>query len=100
MIAKLTDPRKYPDTTRAARETRSRRAAVDQLVSFAAGFASIDELGVEDTVCGEEADRLVDRLGELYPKERILRSGMTPVIGSHTGPGLLVVSVLGDRKGD
>ena len=78
--------------------TRSRRAAVEQLVAFAAGYARIDALAVEDTVCGEEADLLVERLSELHPKDAILRSGMTPVIGSHTGPGLLVVSVLGDRS--
>jgi fatty acid-binding protein DegV len=36
-------------------------------------------------------------LGAIFPKERILRSRTTPVIGTHTGPGLLLVAVLGDK---
>ncbi len=79
-----------------AGRTRSRRKAIDQLFSFAAAYARIDELAVENTACQEEADELTDRLGALHPKERILRTRMTPVIGAHTGPGLLVVAVLGD----
>jgi fatty acid-binding protein DegV len=55
-------------------------------------------MGVECTACEPEADALVDRLADFHPRERILRSTMTPVIGTHTGPGLLVVVVLGDKK--
>jgi DegV family protein with EDD domain len=78
--------------------TRSRRKALDQLVQFAGGYSSIDVMGVECTACEPEADALVDRLADFHPRERILRSTMTPVIGTHTGPGLLVVVVLGDKK--
>jgi DegV family protein with EDD domain len=81
-----------------AGRTRSRSKAVEQLFSFAAGYGRIDGLAVENTACQEEADELAERLGTLYPNERILRTRMTPVIGAHTGPGLLVVSVLGDRR--
>jgi DegV family protein with EDD domain len=78
--------------------TRSRAQAVDRLYEFAASYRKIDELGVESTACEPDADALVDRLAALHPRERILRSRMTPAIGSHTGPGLLVVAVLGDRR--
>ena len=80
-----------------AGRTRSRAKAIDQLYEFAAGYSSIDEMVVENTACPEEAEDLIERLAAVFPKERIYRSKMTPVIGAHTGPGLLVVVVLGDR---
>jgi DegV family protein with EDD domain len=77
--------------------TRSRSKAIDSLFAFAANYSFIEELAVEYTNCRADAEALIDRLAALYPKERIYRSRMTPVIGTHTGPGLLVVAVLGDR---
>jgi len=75
----------------------SRAKAIDALYSFAASYSHIDGLAVEDAACPEEGDLLVERLSAIFPKERILRSRTTPVIGAHTGPGLLLVAVLGDK---
>ena len=75
----------------------SRAKAIDALYNYVAGFKYIEELGVEDAACPEDGDILVERLGAIFPKERIYRSGTTPVIGAHTGPGLLLVAVLGDK---
>lgn len=81
-----------------AGRTRSRAGAVDRLYEYAAGFQRIEELAVEHTACPEEAEALLERLSALHPRERIYLSKMTPVIGTHTGPGLLLVAVLGDRR--
>lgn len=81
-----------------AGRTRSRSKAIDSLCAFAKDYSSIEELAVEYTACREDAEALIDRLDSIFPKERIYRSRMTPVIGTHTGPGLLVVAVLGDRE--
>jgi len=81
-----------------AGRTRSRSKAIDQLYDFVAGYSHIEELSVGDTACPEDAGALVERLGAIFPRERIYRSKMTPVIGAHTGPGLLLVAVLGDRE--
>ena len=81
-----------------AGRTRSRSKAVELLYEFAAGYSKIEELGVEYTVCAGEAEGLIDRLSALFPRPNIFRSQMTPVIGAHTGPGLLVVIALGDKK--
>jgi DegV family protein with EDD domain len=81
-----------------AGRTRSRAKAIDQLYDFATSYAHIEEVAVEDTACPEEAEALVQRLDSIFPKERIYRSKMTPVIGTHTGPGLLVVVILGDKE--
>ena len=80
-----------------AGRTRSRAQAIERLYSFATSYAFIEEIAVEDTACPDEAEALVDRLSSKFPKERIYRSKMTPVIGTHTGPGLLLVTILGDK---
>jgi fatty acid-binding protein DegV len=67
------------------------------LYDFAAGYSYIEELAVEDAACPEDGNLLAKRLGALFPEERIYRTRTTPVIGTHTGPGLLLVSVLGDK---
>jgi DegV family protein with EDD domain len=81
-----------------AGRTRSRAKAIDQLYDFAASYSHIEQMAVEDTACPDDAEMLVERLGALFPRERIYRSKMTPVIGTHTGPGLLLVAILGDRE--
>jgi DegV family protein with EDD domain len=80
-----------------AGRTRSRKKAVEYLYQFVAGYKNIEELAVEEAACHEDADLLTDRLGSLFPKERIYRTRTTPVIGAHTGPGLLLVAVMGDK---
>ncbi len=76
---------------------RSRAKAIDHLYDFATSFSHIDEIAVEDAACPDDAELLVERLSSIFPKERIYRSRTTPVIGTHTGPGLLLLAVMGDR---
>jgi DegV family protein with EDD domain len=81
-----------------AGRAHSRSKAIERLYSFAISYSSIEEMAVEDTACPDEAETLVERLSAEFPKERIYRSKMTPAIGTHTGPGLLLVAILGDKK--
>jgi len=60
-------------------------------------YSYIEEMAVEDAACPDDAEALVEQLSRKFPKERIYRSKTTPVIGTHTGPGLLLVAILGDR---
>ena len=76
---------------------RSRAKAIDHLYNFTMSYSHIEGIAVEDAACPDDAELLVERLGSKFPKERIYRSKTTPVIGTHTGPGLLLVAVLGDR---
>lgn len=80
-----------------AGRARSRAKAIDHLYEFAAGYSHIDELAVEGAACPDDVDNLVKRLGAIFPEERIYRSRTTPVIGTHTGPGLILVAVMGDK---
>jgi len=76
---------------------RSRAKAIDHLYDFAMSFSHIEEMAVEHAATPDDAERLVERLSSKVPKERIYRVRASPVIGTHTGPSLLVLSVMGDR---
>ena len=80
-----------------AGRARSRAKAIDHLYEFAAGYSYIEEMAVEDAACPDDGNLLAERLGKIFPKERIYRCRTTPVIGTHTGPGLLLVAVMGDK---
>jgi DegV family protein with EDD domain len=92
-IIGLKDGEVYP----LARE-RSRTKAIDRLYNFATSFGNIEGLAVEYATDSDEANKLVQRLHSKYPQVPIYISRASPVIGTHTGPGLIVVSVLGDRQ--
>jgi DegV family protein with EDD domain len=79
-----------------ARE-RSRVKAIDYLYNFVTGFGNIEGLAVEYATDSDEANKLVRRFHSKYPQIPIYLSRVSPVIGTHTGPGLIVVSLLGDR---
>jgi len=80
-----------------ARE-RSRAKAVDHLYNFATSFGNVEGLAVEYATDLDEANRLVQRLHSKYPQAPIYLSRASPVIGTHTGPGPIVVTVFGDRQ--
>jgi DegV family protein with EDD domain len=80
-----------------ARE-RSRAKAIDYLYNFVASFDKLEGLAVEYATDLDEANRLVQRFHSKYPQIPIYLSRTSPVIGTHTGPSLIVVSILGDRK--
>jgi DegV family protein with EDD domain len=77
---------------------RSMGAGLDYLQNFVAGFPKIEEAAIEHTTTPEEADKLVERVSSVYPKERIYRSTVSPVLGVHGGPGALAVTVLEAEK--
>ncbi|MFH0846655.1 MAG: DegV family protein [Chloroflexota bacterium] len=76
---------------------RSRQAGMDYLFNFVKGFSKIDELAVEYATTPQDADALMQRLGSIFPRERIIKATVSPVIGTYVGPGVISVSVLGDK---
>jgi len=73
---------------------RSRAAGMDYLYNSVASFPHIEELAVEYCTTPDDADKLVERLSSLFPKERIYRSTLSPVVGTYAGPGAMAVTVL------
>jgi len=77
---------------------RSQAAGMDYLYNFIAGFPHIEELAVEHCTTPDEADKLVERLGSIFPTERIYRSIVSPVLGTYSGPNAIAVTVLEAEK--
>jgi len=80
-----------------ARE-RSRAKAISYLYDFVTSFRKVEGVAVEYASDLDEANRLVQRFRSEYPQVPIYLTRTSPVIGTHTGPGLIAVSVLGDRQ--
>jgi len=76
---------------------RSRAQAMDYLYDLAVSYSHIEEMSVAYVNAVEDAETLIDRLNVKFPRERVIRSRTSPVIGTHTGPNLLVLALLGDR---
>jgi len=73
---------------------RSLNAGLDYMYNVAAGFSNIEGLAVEHGTTPDDADKLVERLGSIYPKERIYRAVISPVVGTYAGPNALALTFL------
>lgn len=73
---------------------RSQAAGTEYLYNFVTSFSSVEMLAVEHTTLPDEADKLVERLGTLFPREIIYRSTVSPVLGVYGGPNAIAVTVL------
>ena len=76
---------------------RSRAKAIDSLYNFVIGYSHIDGIAVEDATTPDEAEALVEQISSKFPRECIYQSKVGPVIGTHVGPRVLGVAVLGER---
>jgi DegV family protein with EDD domain len=76
---------------------RSRAKAIEQLYNFVMSYSNIEELAIEYATNRDEAEMLAERLNTKFPKKHVYFTRATPVIGTHTGPSLIVISVLGDK---
>jgi DegV family protein with EDD domain len=80
-----------------AGRTRSRSKAIEQLYDFAMSYSHLDGLAVEDAATPDEAEALAKRLSAKFPRELIYRSKFSPAVGTHTGPHVLSIAVMGDK---
>jgi len=93
-ILTIRDGEVYPVT-----RVRSMAAGADYLYNWVAGFAGVAELAVEHATTPEAAEQLIERLNAIFPKERIFRATVSPVIGTYVGPHVLSVSLLEAEPG-
>ncbi|MDY7018847.1 MAG: DegV family protein [Chloroflexota bacterium] len=73
---------------------RNRAQAMDFLVNFAKSFSHVEALAIEDATTPDELEALAERLKDIVPPERLYRSKVSPVVGTHVGPHVLAVTVL------
>ena len=73
---------------------RSRAKATDWLCDFASKFSKVKALAVEYGTNIAEAEALAKRIASMFPKVPIYLSNVSPVIGTHTGPTILSITVM------
>lgn len=74
-----------------AGQVRSRAKGLERLVEWAGSLGKLEDLAVVHTTTPEEASGLADRLGALFPREKIIISRLGAALGAHAGPGTLFV---------
>lgn len=75
--------------------TRNWGKALDWLYDYTREFSNnIKMLAVEHTAIGDEAKAFANRLGQVFPREKIHRFVFGPVVGAHTGPHAIGVALL------
>ena len=73
---------------------RSLAAGMDYLYNLIVGYGDrIEAVAIEHTTTIEEADKLAERVSAVVAKERIVRSTVSPVLGTYGGPGAVAVTV-------
>jgi DegV family protein with EDD domain len=77
-----------------AARVRSRAKATDWLYEFSSKFSKVKALAVEYGTNLTEAEALAKRIASVFPKVPIYLSNVSPVIGTHTGPNVLSVTVM------
>jgi len=78
---------------------RSFTAALDYIHGALSAFPNVKLLAVEHSTSLANADKLVEKISPLYPKEKIYRAVISPVIGTYAGPDAMALSFIeGDKK--
>jgi len=67
---------------------------MDFLVNFVKGFSRIEAMAIEDATTPDDLQALAERLKDVVPPEHTYLSKVSPVVGTHVGPHVLLVVVL------
>jgi DegV family protein with EDD domain len=73
---------------------RSFSAALDYIYNAVSAVPSIKLLAIEHSTSLENADKLVDRISSIFPKDQIFRAVISPVIGTYAGPDAMAISFI------
>lgn len=74
---------------RPAEKVRTRAKALDRLVEFVELFPRISELAIVYSTTPDDVEHILKRVEPAVPREQTLISRVGPVVGTHTGPGVL-----------
>lgn len=74
--------------------TRNRAQAIDALVNLVKSAKGIEALMLQDATTPDELEILADRVADVYPREKTVRSTVSPVIGVHVGPHVLCAAFI------
>jgi DegV family protein with EDD domain len=74
-------------------QVRTRAKGIDKLFDFVKKVTNIQDLAIVYNTTPDEALALSGRMGSIFPQERIRLARLGPGLGTHGGPGLLVVVI-------
>jgi DegV family protein with EDD domain len=75
-------------------QARGRAKAVETLFDLIKKTGQPEEVVLEDATTPEELDNLIARVKTELPKAKIIRTTVSPVIGVHTGPSVMVAGAI------
>ena len=73
---------------------RNRAQAMDFLVNFVKEFSRIEAMAIEDATTPDDLQTLAGQLKDVVLPEHTYYSKVSPVVGAHVGPHVLLVVVL------
>ena len=76
---------------------RTRGKAIDRLSEFVKSSLNIQDLGIAHSTTADETKTLSERIGSFLPKIHPKIAKLGPVLGTHTGPGSLILAL---REGE
>ncbi|HWO93774.1 MAG TPA: DegV family protein [Dehalococcoidia bacterium] len=78
---------------------RSRKKALNRMYEGLSNLEAISDIGIIHATTPDDADEMRARLEERFPDVRFWTGRIGPVLGAHTGPGILGVLAL-RRRGE
>jgi DegV family protein with EDD domain len=73
---------------------RSRAKAVEALYQYALSFKKVKAIAIEHGTNIDEAKIFTNKIISTFPEIPVYTSTVSPVIGTHTGPNVLSITVL------
>lgn len=80
---------------------RGRKAAMKELVNKMKANADVDTWNyvfISHGDCIEDAEHVKSMIEDAYPQAKVILSDVGPVIGAHTGPGVIALCYLGKTQ--
>jgi DegV family protein with EDD domain len=74
-----------------AGQARNRAKGMDKLFDFVKNAADIQELSIVYNTMPDEAQKLAERIGSVFDKDKVIMAKVGPALGVHMGPGMLIV---------
>ena len=75
---------------------RSHAKVLEHIYEYIGSFKNINALALQYTDNKPSVEALADRISKFFPRGQIYVWPLTPVCGTHAGPGSIVASVIGD----
>ena len=77
---------------------RTMAHALDRIYQFCLSYPGAREMAVGYSTNPQEAEELRQRLAAAYPKANIVMTRVGPVLGAHTGPGVMGVGLIEEEE--